>query len=173
MVANENDNQLVEHAEGKKDQAARRVKSHLARQPHTHMVCSGMHVQHLPQHQAMALQTPQIQMDTLGIEPRASRMLSGCDTTTPCTRLQRKHVPNMAPRCAQAQTMERIDKHIIGRGPSLPDPPPDPHAHAPGRKLYTHRKNLRRSCLSVRSLTLPPSGSFALVVEFCHRSPTL
>ena len=22
-------------------------------------------------------------MDTLGIEPRASRMLSGCDTTTP------------------------------------------------------------------------------------------
>ena len=24
------------------------------------------------------------QMDTLGIEPRASRMLSGCDTTTPC-----------------------------------------------------------------------------------------
>ena len=23
------------------------------------------------------------QMDTLGIEPRASRMLSGCDTTTP------------------------------------------------------------------------------------------
>ena len=26
------------------------------------------------------------QMDTLGIEPRASRMLSGCDTTTPCAR---------------------------------------------------------------------------------------
>ena len=25
-----------------------------------------------------------ILMDTLGIEPRASRMLSGCDTTTPC-----------------------------------------------------------------------------------------
>ena len=25
-------------------------------------------------------------MDTLGIEPRASRMLSGCDTTTPCAR---------------------------------------------------------------------------------------
>ena len=24
------------------------------------------------------------QMDTLGLEPRASRMLSGCDTTTPC-----------------------------------------------------------------------------------------
>ena len=26
-------------------------------------------------------------MDTLGIEPRASRMLSGCDTTTPCAPL--------------------------------------------------------------------------------------
>ena len=26
-------------------------------------------------------------MDTLGIEPRASRMLSGCDTTTPCARV--------------------------------------------------------------------------------------
>ena len=26
-------------------------------------------------------------MDTLGIEPRASRMLSGCDTTTPCALL--------------------------------------------------------------------------------------
>ena len=26
-------------------------------------------------------------MDTLGIEPRASRMLSGCDTTTPCAHL--------------------------------------------------------------------------------------
>ena len=26
-------------------------------------------------------------MDTLGIEPRASRMLSGCDTTTPCAQL--------------------------------------------------------------------------------------
>ena len=25
-----------------------------------------------------------VNMDTLGIEPRASRMLSGCDTTTPC-----------------------------------------------------------------------------------------
>ena len=27
------------------------------------------------------------EMDTLGIEPRASRMLSGCDTTTPCAQL--------------------------------------------------------------------------------------
>ena len=28
-------------------------------------------------------------MDTLGIEPRASRMLGGCDTTTPCAQLQK------------------------------------------------------------------------------------
>ena len=99
-----------------------------------------------------------IQMDTLGIEPRASRMLSGCDTTTPCARLQREHVPNTAPRCAQARTMERIAKCIIGR-----DPP------------YQIRRPLRtrRSCLSARSLTLPCSASFTLVVEFCHRSPTL
>ena len=26
-------------------------------------------------------------VDILGIEPRASRMLSGCDTTTPCAHL--------------------------------------------------------------------------------------
>ena len=30
---------------------------------------------------------PMKQVDTLGIEPRASRMLSGCDTTTPCAQL--------------------------------------------------------------------------------------
>ena len=30
---------------------------------------------------------PHTNMDTLGIEPRASRMLSGCDTTTPCAHL--------------------------------------------------------------------------------------
>ena len=85
-----------------------------------------------------------IQMDTLGIEPRASRMLSGCDTTTPCARLQKKHVPNIAPRCAQARTMERIDKYIIGRDPSLPDPPPDPHAQVlpvrPQLDIATFRK---------------------------------
>ena len=34
----------------------------------------------LPQH---TVSRWKIQMDTLGIDPRASRMLSGCDTTTP------------------------------------------------------------------------------------------
>ena len=30
-------------------------------------------------------------MDTLGFEPRAFRMRSGCDTTTPCAHLHREH----------------------------------------------------------------------------------
>ena len=35
----------------------------------------------------VVLQSPvHLTVDTLGIEPRASRMLSGCDTTTPCAR---------------------------------------------------------------------------------------
>ena len=34
-------------------------------------------------------------MDTLGIEPRASRMLSGCDTATPCARERYPYVGNM------------------------------------------------------------------------------
>ena len=36
------------------------------------------------QHFRGPLEAWKMQMDTLGIEPRASRMLSGCDTTTPC-----------------------------------------------------------------------------------------
>ena len=31
-------------------------------------------------------------LDTLGIEPRASRMLSGCDTTTPCALLMIQYI---------------------------------------------------------------------------------
>ena len=31
-------------------------------------------------------------MDTLGIEPRASRMLSGCDTTTPCAHVMPRYL---------------------------------------------------------------------------------
>ena len=34
-----------------------------------------------------SLRATKSNMDTLGIEPRASRMLSGCDTTTPCAQL--------------------------------------------------------------------------------------
>ena len=33
-------------------------------------------------------QSARVEMDTLGIEPRASRMLSRCDTTTPLARLK-------------------------------------------------------------------------------------
>ena len=36
-------------------------------------------------------------MDTLGIEPRASRMLSGCDTATPCAHSDA--VPRQASDC--------------------------------------------------------------------------
>ena len=37
----------------------------------------------------------QEQMDTLGIEPRASRMLSGCDTTTPRALPIAQHTPDI------------------------------------------------------------------------------
>ena len=37
--------------------------------------------------QSLVVCVHRLQMDTLGIEPRASRMLSGCDTTTPCAHL--------------------------------------------------------------------------------------
>ena len=40
-----------------------------------------------PCHDWHAQQLKERTMDTLGIEPRASRMLSGCDTTTPCAQL--------------------------------------------------------------------------------------
>ena len=36
-------------------------------------------------------------MDTLGIEPRASRMLSGCDTTTPCAQVIAHSRPTLLP----------------------------------------------------------------------------
>ena len=38
---------------------------------------------------AMAPRDGAQKVDTLGIEPRASRMLSGCDTTTPCAQLMK------------------------------------------------------------------------------------
>ncbi len=37
-------------------------------------------------------------MDTLGIEPRASRMLSGCDTTTPCAQMPHEISQSFAAR---------------------------------------------------------------------------
>ena len=36
-------------------------------------------------------------MDTLGFEPRAFRMRSGCDTTTPCARLDELHALTSLP----------------------------------------------------------------------------
>ena len=40
--------------------------------------------------------------------------------------------------------MERADNYIIRRDLSLPDPPPNPRAHAPGRRSDTHQKRRRR-----------------------------
>ena len=53
----------------------------------------------LRQHAQPKSMSRTIKMDTLGIEPRASRMLSGCDTTTPrapCL-LRQRGVPNWSP----------------------------------------------------------------------------
>ena len=44
------------------------------------LMTTGRHKQKLPPRSS---RTAELQLDTLGIEPRASRMLSGCDTTTP------------------------------------------------------------------------------------------
>ena len=44
-------------------------------------------------------QLARLQMDTLGIEPRASRMLSGCDTTTPRALAMRGILMSM--RCSE------------------------------------------------------------------------
>ena len=46
------------------------------------------------------------QMDTLGIEPRAFRMRSGCDTTTPCARQPATPVPQ--PR----NNGQRYERHM-------------------------------------------------------------
>ena len=43
----------------------------------------GVPDEHLEQFTETNMEFRETNMDTLGIEPRASRMLSGCDTTTP------------------------------------------------------------------------------------------
>ena len=50
------------------------------------------------------------QMDTLGIEPRASRMLSGCDTTTPRAQLQHVGIPNLihAPQVGRDTLLQAV-----------------------------------------------------------------
>jgi hypothetical protein len=66
------------------------------------------------------------EMDTLGIEPRASRMLSGCDTTTPCARahvhshgmLSRHHPPSLSRismRSALFTTFSPVAQWTLGR----------------------------------------------------------
>ena len=48
-------------------------------------------------------------MDTLGIEPRASRMLSGCDTTTPCAHTSMTNIMHIW----------AIMRHVVSREKSL------------------------------------------------------
>ncbi len=51
-------------------------------------------------------QNGNVLMDTLGIEPRASRMLSGCDTTTPCAHYRSSWIiqlPSKAPVTAERE----------------------------------------------------------------------
>ena len=63
-------------------------------------------------------------MDTLGIEPRASRMLSGCDTTTPCAR-RYAHGARSCPigLCQEAQQLYAEGQEKLRRrelNPGLP-----------------------------------------------------
>jgi hypothetical protein len=48
-------------------------------------------------------------MDTLGIEPRASRMLSGCDTTTPCA-LETRTPCNISAPDESTSTVQQHDQ---------------------------------------------------------------
>ena len=74
------------------------------------------------------------EVDTLGIEPRASRMLSGCDTTTPCALcvdgFNAKHPARLGKTAWKP--MERVDATYGGplrapnwhRATKNPRPPP-------------------------------------------------
>ena len=82
-------------------------------------------------------------MDTLGIEPRASRMLSGCDTTTPCAleeRASSSHPkPEVGPpasRGASALRPEKLQNPRMRAGGSwarATQEPPCPPAGQPAR----------------------------------------
>ena len=48
------------------------------------------------------------ELDTLGIEPRASRMLSGCDTITPCALIQELFLSNSCIIITQLLDMDTL-----------------------------------------------------------------
>ena len=52
-------------------------------------------------------------MDTLGIEPRASRMLSGCDTTTPCAPYERDMAVTLQRKPGHNKNRTRDVKHMF------------------------------------------------------------
>ena len=57
-------------------------------------------------------------MDTLGFEPRAFRMRSGCDTTTPCARclLARRVVRHQLHHCSLRISRALFKQHVVPRG---------------------------------------------------------
>ena len=59
-------------------------------------------------------------MDTLGIEPRASRVMSGCDTTTPCALMR----AGFGCFRGRARPRGRARRGWLRGGPGLPRSPP-------------------------------------------------
>ena len=55
-------------------------------------------------------------MDTLGIEPRASRMLSGCDTTTPQAQCTLQGPRYSTQHQAAMKTSRNCNSNAVGRG---------------------------------------------------------
>ena len=56
-------------------------------------------------------------LDTLGIEPRASRMLCGCDTTTPRAPWKRSNLCILIESCISELTDQSVNYAINGSGP--------------------------------------------------------
>ena len=70
------------------------------------LACS--HKMQIRKHQLHTLDPIAIEMNTLGIEPRVSRMLSGCDSTTPCARKGAKLVRATVPLLQTLMSMNGV-----------------------------------------------------------------
>ena len=132
-------------------------------------------------------------MDTLGIEPRASRMLSRCDTTTPCAleaKASSSHSQGEVPPpprqqgCLGASVREMTETPHKGRGllgpshseatlptsrPTSPLPPPAPLPHP---WLHTLANRARGRCLRKGS-SHPESSQGPSDGCFCLQSDAL
>ena len=85
------------------------------------LMTTGRHKQKLPPRSS---RTAELQLDTLGIEPRASRMLSGCDTTTPRAHEQLGWVRNHADHKRRADPDVRDACATLSRRGGAPAEPP-------------------------------------------------